>query len=195
VNVKAQGLFNAATWIEQSYGQAALREVLRACKPETRDRYTSATAINWHPVEELVDLLGVVEKQLGTGDGRAAIEIGAAGARVNNKGMLIRMAMYVSKPELLIKRVSSFWRQFNDAGDMHVFDISDRGVKFEVLGVDPTYDLFCCTIVGWAKELVIGAGGRSVSAKHSLCKGRGDPRCLWEVRWAPVVGSDSKISV
>ncbi|MFI5300148.1 MAG: hypothetical protein ACHREM_18835 [Polyangiales bacterium] len=195
MNIKAQGLFNAAIWIEQTHGQNALRDVLRACKPETRDRYTSATAINWHPVEEFVDLLSVVEKQLGKGDGRLAIEIGAAGARVNNKGMLIRLAMYVSKPEMMVKRVSSFWRQFNDAGDMNVYDVSERGIKFEVVGIDPTYELFCLTIVGWSQELVKGAGGRLASAKHVSCKGRGNDRCVWDVRWAPVAGSDGKIGL
>jgi hypothetical protein len=186
VNVKAQGLFNATIWIEQTFGQIALRDVLRACRPETRETYTSSTAINWHPVEEFVDALGVADRILGVGDGTLAIDIGAAGARINARNAALRVALYVAKPEMLIRRVGSFWRQFNDEGLVTVFDVTRRGAHFEATGIAVTHEIFCNTLTGWSRELASGAGARSVTARHIECKGRGDKRCIWETRWLPV---------
>ena len=93
MNIKAQGLFNAAKWIEKELGQAALRDVLRACSPAVRDRYTTAIVINWHPLEEFVEFLEVAERLLGRGDGKLAEQVGAAGARENLRGAMVRAAV------------------------------------------------------------------------------------------------------
>jgi hypothetical protein len=173
-------MLNAAKWIEESYGQSALRDVIRACSPAVRERYTSAIAINWHPVEELIELLTVADTTLGRGDGKVAEEIGAAGARANMKGVVIRFAFYVTKPELLMRRAAGLWRQFNDHGKMILVAIDDTSVKLEVTGVpDPNW-LFCCVITGWCREVANAMGMRAARARHTRCRARGDERCLWD---------------
>ena len=186
MNVKAQGLFHAATWIEKTFGQAALRDVIRGCRPETRDRYIASTAINWHPLEELVDFLEVADRTLGSGDGSLAIDIGAAGARMNTRNALLRITLYVAKPEMLIRRIGSFWRQFNDEGRVVVLEVGERGARFEATGILVTHEIFCNTLTGWSREVASAAGARSVTARHVECKARGDERCIWETRWLPV---------
>ena len=42
MQVKAQGLLNAAKWIEEEYGRDALRDVLHSCSQEVRERYMTA---------------------------------------------------------------------------------------------------------------------------------------------------------
>jgi hypothetical protein len=42
VNVKAQGLLNAARWLEDEYGRDALGAIVRACSAPVRERYTAA---------------------------------------------------------------------------------------------------------------------------------------------------------
>lgn len=175
-------MFNAAKWIEAEFGQAALRDVLRACSPAVRDLYTSAIVINWHPVEEFVEFLEVSEKLLGKGDGKVAELVGAAGARENLRGAASRAALYLSNPEFLMKRVASLWSQFNDEGSMAVNSFALDEMQLEVKGVTKPYWFHCCTITGWASEVSVQFGWRAPSAKHVRCRARGEARCIWDIR-------------
>jgi hypothetical protein len=191
VNVKAQGLLNAATWIEEHYGQAGLRDVIRACSPHIRDRYTSAIAIEWHPMSELVEFLEIAERLLGTGDGKLAEEIGAAGAKVNMRGSFARMLFYVAKPDFLMKRIAQLWSQFNDAGSMELISIDDYSSVIEVRAVPNPEWLFCCTLTGWAREVVSAMGGHDSKSRHTECRARGGQRCIWKQTWSGVSVKDA----
>jgi hypothetical protein len=184
MNIKAQGLFNAAKWIEKELGQAALRDVLRACSPAVRDRYTTAIVINWHPVEEFVEFLEVAERLLGRGDGKLAEAVGAAGARENLRGAIVRAAAFIANPEFMMKRVASLWSQFNDEGSMEIIKFDPEEMVVEVKGLETTHWLFCCTLTGWMAEVALHFGWKSASAKHVKCRSKGDARCLWELRAA-----------
>src|SRR5438045_3689078 len=120
MKVKAQGLLNAAKHVEDTFGRDALGEILRECSPAVRETFTSSIAINWHEVEELCEFVEVAEKKVGSARGKLARDIGAAGARANMKGTLLRIAFYLGKPEFLMKRAAGLWRQFNDEGTMEL---------------------------------------------------------------------------
>jgi hypothetical protein len=183
VNVKAQALLNATAFIEETHGQPALRDIIRSCSPAVRDRYTSAIAIDWHPLAELVEFLDVAELKLGTGDGKLCEQIGAAGARINLRGVTTRLVFYVARPEFLIKRIAQLWTRFNDAGAMELLDVDDHSSLIEVTGVPAPHWLFCCTLTGWAREVVSATGGAHARSRHIECRARGATRCLWRQTW------------
>jgi hypothetical protein len=182
LNIKAQGLLNAAKWVEEQHGAPALRDILRECSPAVRDRYIAATAINWHPVEELNELLQVAERRLGSGDGKIAEAIGAAGARSNMKGILTRLALYMASSEYLMKRIAAMWRQFNDEGEMRVIDVTAAKVVLEIHGISKPEWLFCCTVTGWCREIAGALSVQNGVARHVHCRSKGDARCVFEVR-------------
>jgi hypothetical protein len=184
MNVKAQGLLNAAKWIEEEYGATALTDVIRACPEPVRERYVSAIAINWHPMSELIEFLEAAEKILGRGDGKIAEQIGAAGARANMKGVIIRFAFYVAKPEYLLQRVARLWHQFNDEGEMALLEVTDKLVRVEVAGISTPHWLFCCVLTGWCREVAAAVDMANPHARHVECIARGGKRCIWDVRGA-----------
>jgi hypothetical protein len=188
LRIKAQGLLNAAKWIDEEYGHAALRDVLRGCSAQVRDRYTSVIAIDWHPVGEFVEFVRAAETLLGAGrpPGRIAEAIGAAGARANMKGTLVRFAVWIGRPEHLVARAAGLWRQFNDEGAMELREIGDQLGRFELTGVKGADPLFCSVLTGWFREIGVAVGAVNSRAKHVECKGRGGARCVWEVRYARV---------
>jgi hypothetical protein len=191
MNVKAQGLLNAVRWVEQTYGPAGLRDVLGKCQPATRDRCASAVAINWHPVEELVDFVTVAEQILPKSE-RWGVpeEIGAAGARANTKSILMRTIIYISNPEFLLKRVSAAWRQFNDAGEMTLLKLVHRAdgddnvgsADLAVSGTGLKSPIFCRILSGWCLEFSSAIGIASPVVHHVECMARNDARCVWRVR-------------
>jgi hypothetical protein len=188
LQIKAQGLLNAAKWIEAEYGRDGLRDVLHACSPAVRDRYTSVIAIDWHPVEEFTELVSCAERVLGGGHtpGRIAESIGAAGARANMKSTLVRLAAWVSRPEALMQRATGLWRQFNDDGLMEMREVGDHHAVLELTGLTGVDPLFCAVITGWCREVGLLIGAIAPIAKHVECKHRAGARCVWEVRYARV---------
>ena len=46
-----------------------------------------------------------------------------------------------------------------------------------------TYPLFCATLTGWFREFGQEVSKVSPVVKHAECKGRGDPRCVFETRY------------
>jgi hypothetical protein len=195
VQVKAQGLLNAAKYIEEEYGRDALGEVVRACSGPVRERYMSAIAINWHPVEEFIEFVETADKKLGRGNLKLAEEVGAAGARANMKGTVVRIAVYIAKPEYFLRRVAGLWRQFNDEGEMLVHDLGERSGTLEVRGLTKPNAVFCAVLTGWAREIARGIGIQNPHTRHSECRARGGTRCLWDVRWSAIEtsGSDERL--
>jgi hypothetical protein len=186
MNVKAQGLLNAAAHLEEVYGRDTLGQILRDCRPDTRERYMTATAIEWHPVEEFTDLLDQAERHLGTGNGRIAQELGAAGARRNMSGFLRKAAFYLARPDYALRRVAGAWSQFNDEGQMEIREATPGGCVVEVSGIGVPDPLFCAALTGWVAVLAERIGAPSPRATHPECLGRGGARCVWRASWQPI---------
>jgi hypothetical protein len=182
MRVKVQGLLNAAKYIEETYGQQTLGEIIRACGPEVRETYTSSIAINWHPVEELTEFVRVAAGVLGRKPTSFAQDVGAAGARANMKGTLLRIAFYWGKPEFLMKRAAGLWRQFNDEGSMALLQMDDRSLQVEVSGIVEPNEVFCAIINGWCLQTALALGIRDATSHHVECRARGDARCIYEVK-------------
>jgi predicted hydrocarbon binding protein len=192
VQIKAQGLLNAAKWIEEEYGRERLGEVVRACSAPVRDRYVSAIAINWHPVEEFVEFVEVADRVLGRGKMKLPEEIGAAGARANMKGTLVRIAFYLKQPEFLFRRVAGLWHQFNDEGQMLVHELGDSKGVMEVTGIVKPNATFCAVLTGWMRAVASGIGIENPTVRHTQCRARGDAKCIWEARWVSMEKDEKK---
>jgi hypothetical protein len=170
-----------------------VRNVLAACEPATRARCASAIAINWHPVEELLDFVATAERILPKSETCGVPEeIGAAGARANTKSILMRTMIYISKPEFLLKRVSASWRQFNDAGEMKLVKLVHRAdavggdsvgaAELAVTGTGLKSTIFCRILSGWCLEFATAIGIVSPVVHHVECMAREHSRCVWRVR-------------
>jgi hypothetical protein len=180
MNVKAQGLINGAKWIELTHGQPALARVLRSCSPAVRDRYISATAMVWHPMDELIEFVTVADRLLGRDDGNLAEEIGAAGARANMKTMMMRVIVYFTRPEFLMRRVAGTWSQFNDEGTMELVAFESRRLVVRLSGCGDLPRIFVRILTGWAREIAAAvAAGDPVARVTEHNQGA----VVWELTW------------
>jgi hypothetical protein len=185
MNVKVQGLVNGAAWIEATYGREALGRVLQACSPALRDRYVSAIAINWHPLQEFLEFVGVADRLLGKGNGDLAQELGAAGARANMKSVMLRFVFYISKPDFLMRRIAGMWSQFNDQGTMELIHVEPYRLVIRVSGINEFPPLFIRVLTGWANVVVSAIASDTAVARVVDCVEKGEgARCDWELRWS-----------
>ncbi len=187
MNVKAQGLLNAALFVREKFGASALERVLARCSPSTREHALHAIAINWVPFEELADLLRVIDRELGSGDGKLAESIGAASARLNLRHLALRLAFFLARPEFLMRRVAGVWRQYNEAGEMLVLEFTPGRMVAELRGMPVTDWIVCASVTGWLNEAGTATGMRHLRTTHAECRAKGAARCLWVLEW--VVGA------
>jgi hypothetical protein len=184
VNVKAQGLLNAALFVRERFGESALDRVLAKCTPSTREHALQAIAINWVPFEELAEILRVVDQELGAGDGNLAEAIGAASARVNLRHLALRLAFFLARPEFLMRRVAGVWRQYNEAGEMAVLEFNPGRMVAELRAMPVTDWIVCASVTGWLHEAGVATGMKHLQTMHSECRGKGAARCLWLLKWS-----------
>jgi hypothetical protein len=189
MNVKLQGLLNAVEFVEKRYGQQALAEVLAECGEPVRQRCAVGIAIEWHPMDELVEFLRVADAHLGRGDGGLAVEAGAAAAEKNLRGMFQRAVLWLANAEFLLRRIATLFRQFNEQGEMTVASLQDGVVELEVKGVPNPHFLFCCVLTGWMRQVSISAGRPRARIDHYACRGRGDGRCRWRAEFEPLTST------
>ena len=187
MNVKAQALLNAARYVEEEYGPDVLAKVLAACSPAVRERQATAIAINWHPLKEFVEFLVAVGRTLP--DPLVGEKIGAAAARANTRGVMLRIGLMLSKPESVLRRAASMWRQFNDQGEMTLLKFENKSIEVTITGIPRTPRIFCDTVTGWARELLTSAGGKNAQASHVECRAEGDTRCVWIAKWSGSEGA------
>jgi hypothetical protein len=187
LQVKAQGLLNSIRWIEDQYGRETRDRVVAACSPGVQERCATAIAINWHPMAELVEMLERAEEHLGNGDGRIAERMGAAAARANLKGVVIRFAFYLAKPQFMLERLAGLWNRFNDKGALAILRVDASEVSFEVSGVPEPHRYFCAMMTGWGNEVATTAGLLAPRATHIECRARGEARCVWRIRGKPPI--------
>ncbi len=180
-------MLNAARYVEETYGADALREILAACSPAVRERCATGIAITWIPLEEFIEFLRAVAVKIP--DPLIGEKLGAAGARANTRGVMLRIGMLLARPENVLRRAASMWRQFNDEGDLSLGKAEKNSVHIVISGTPRTPRIFCDTVTGWARELVISAGGRNAAATHVECRSSGDARCVWIARWSGIVSS------
>jgi hypothetical protein len=183
VKIKAQALLNAVKWIEQVHGQQTLATIIQACSPAVRERYMSSIAIEWHDASEFCELLEVTERVIGGRPGAVAREIGAAGALANTKGLVNRAVLYVGTPEFLIRRITTLWTQFNDAGSMKLHELNSSYGAIEIEGVPVSHALFCATITGWCGVISEAVGFGKARIDHSKCRALGHDSCTWRFNW------------
>jgi hypothetical protein len=183
VNVKAQAMLNGVAWVREKYGARGLESVLSACSPAVRERCGSAIAINWHPHEELAELLAAADRIFGHGDGKVAEAIGASAARANLRHLGLRLAFFLARPEFLMRRVAGVWRQFNEEGEMLVQSFRDGAMDAELVELTRPEWIICCSVTGWLYEAGLATGMKHLVTTHSECRARGAKRCAWQLRW------------
>ena len=182
MNVKAQGLLNAARYVQEAHGNDVLAKVLAACGPAVRERCISAIAINWHPLEEFTEFLVATAKIVP--DPLVGEKIGAFGARANTRGVMLRLGLMLSNPETVLQRASAMWRRYNDEGSLSLLRGDKNRIEVVIAGIPRTPRIFCDTVTGWARELIVSAGGKGAVASHMECRSLGDARCVWTAKWA-----------
>ncbi|MBX3273231.1 MAG: hypothetical protein KF729_23400, partial [Sandaracinaceae bacterium] len=136
----------------------------------------------WVGLEDYVALLRASERELGTGDGSLAIDVGVTTAE-RELSTTHRLFMRTSTPAMALERVPQIFRSYHSSGRVVVDRAPTGGHRLETSEIEPDALAHAMMWSGFFKRMLELAGGRDVRASVVTCRERGDDRTVTVVRW------------
>ena len=133
-----------------------------------------------------LDVTHEIDRLWGRGDLTLVRELGRATADLSLPTFL-KMFLRFGAPSYTVRQGAKLWRQHYDAGTPRVEEITDAegdGCSFTLADFDTTEPAHCASILGWMERSVELSGARVLWARETACRLRGDPACVFELRWA-----------
>jgi hypothetical protein len=169
-------------FVQKEFGQEAVERILAALPTQSRVLLSSATAIEWLPVEPVLHFHHELEDKFGSGDMSLCTRAGYFSAGWSMSSIL-KMFVRMRSPLWLVDKAASVWSRYHDSGRWEVEPsegtrISARLVDFEVR--DP---LFCARLRGWLAGAVALTGGAGAETSEPRCRCRGHDHCSYVTVW------------
>ncbi|HEU4786172.1 MAG TPA: hypothetical protein VFS57_02155 [Gemmatimonadaceae bacterium] len=170
-------------FIEQTYGQSTLVDILDRVDAPTRERVVHAAMTDELPSDSLLSVWRAADAVLRPRDAgwmerAGAFAIESLGQRLY--GGLLRKA---SPMEFVTQSVSLF-QLYYAPGDMVPVEVQPGRAVLRLDGFPTAGPLFCQRQTGGLRRAAELAGGRDVTVRHVRCEHEGDAYCEWEIRWS-----------
>ena len=181
-NVKGSLVLSAVEHLS-GMGPKALDEVFARVGSGVSERISAVKMpMAWVGLGDYAALLRAAERELGTGDGLLAVDIGMSSAE-RELSTTHRLFMRTSTPAMAVERIPQLFRTYHSSGTVEVESAPTGGHRLEVHGVDPDTLPHAMMWSGFCRRLLELAGGRDVRASVVACRERGDDRTVTVLRW------------
>ena len=136
-----------------------------------------------YPYRAFADVLRVIDRTLGTGDGKLARDVGREAAKEDIKGVF-QVAALLASPEKAVRRSPSYWTRYCDTGTLVEEEVRPGYFRMSLGGFPDIDRLHCLLIEGW-NEGGLDAIWRTKNVKvwQKECVHTGGTRCVFEGSW------------
>lgn len=171
-------------FIDARFGGGARERVLSRLAPEDRDVLNGIVlSISWYPLPLFARLLHAMDDELGAGDLSLAKERGTWVAMEDVK-TIHRVLLRLFTPQWVVERATGqLWRKFHSSGDWKTEDLGGNHARASLDGLAHVDAAVCESIAGWIVGLFRLAGSKVVEVRHTACRARGAPSCIYDVTW------------
>ena len=182
-NVKGSALASRLLWVRLGHGEAGLERLEHQASPELQPTLVNGVAMaRWYPLAQFIELIELIDRLFGKGDGALIKELGKFGAEANLK-TVYKLFYKVGTVRWILGRAARLWGAHYDAGQMLVVDEKPGETTLEIADFDTPHRVHCLSVAGWAEKSVEISGGVDANVEELSCRARGDERCLLRVTW------------
>jgi hypothetical protein len=182
-NVKGTGPLSYYEFFKQRFGDRSLVKIREALSPEDQKTFDKPIlSVSWVDFGYYMRMITVADRILGKGDKKLIEEAARYNMNKNMRGLYKILISFVS-PTFVIKRANLAWRQWFDFGEMKVDILEPGHARGTVTGADdmpPNHEYNLSPAID---EIMRISGGKNTQTTHPQCVLKGDPVCVWEVRW------------
>jgi predicted hydrocarbon binding protein len=171
-------------FMEHRFGPAAKDAVMRRLSDADRELLSGILLpITWYPLAPFGRLLRAMDGELGRGDFTLVTERGEWTATRDLHTLRRAVLKFVSIP-WVIQKGASLWHQFHDTGRWEVRQMDPEHAIAELHELGVVDEAICASIGGWILGLAkLSGDGKVVDLRHTTCRAKGDPACVYELRW------------
>ena len=171
-------------FVQQEFGAEAVARVLAALPAADRQLLSSATAIEWLPVEPVLRFHHQMEKLCGSDDLTVCVRAGrfSAGWSMNS---VLKAFVRLRSPRWLVDMAASVCGRYHDSGHWELEPEQPQRIAGRLLGFDVRDSYFCARLRGWLQGAVELTGGQGAAVVEPRCRCRGQDHCLYVMTWQP----------
>jgi hypothetical protein len=182
LQIKGLSLINRHGLVEQRFGDEGLARLQAALRPETARTLSSASAVEWYPAEQLVEIDLAIVACFFEGDLMAGRIIGEQ--NMNSAiSTVYKLLMRLTDPAAVLKRSVSIWEKIVLGATFASTSTGPREAVLEASGFDPIHPIYCQVVAGGIEGVLHGCGEQAGSCEIRSCMLEGAPTCTFVARW------------
>ncbi len=186
--VSGRAFLGLTRFVKDAGGADLLRELVSACPDTTQRVFQSPIrALDWHPYDAYVGLLGALEEKMGASRPMFARRLGEiAGQR--DLGTILRVYVALASAERLIRACRKIWPSYyRNAGVMEAITWKSDDTRLRIFEFPAMAPAHCRLMEGWMASTMQTIGFQvQGGVRETLCMSRGAPFhefvCTWTKR-------------
>lgn len=182
--IKGPGPRAIVQWVKDNHGEEGVARLWDVLHPATQKMVEEGPLVtNWYPLPVFEEFVAAADRILGSGDLSVAYEMGKFSAYYGMK-TVYKIFLKVGSPEFVLKKSANIWSRYFNRGRMQAQQIEDKHWILELHDFDYTSEVFCPRVTGWIQGVADLSGAKQGQVSHTNCRCKGDPNCIWTLRWS-----------
>ncbi|MBN2378740.1 hypothetical protein JXM67_02925 [candidate division WOR-3 bacterium] len=177
--------YSVRTWLKQRFGEDGLSHILSRLGPDAREMLESPSSNDWYPASLLKEVYAAIDEEYSGKYPDIITEYGHFNAERDVKGLLRYLMKFVTM-EKLLKRMRSFWKQYNQGATIEASPLKEDDKNKSIVLSVKNYDLGlagCTSLTEYIRVLCLNTGAKDLTVKKQTCIHKGNDVCSWEVSW------------
>ena len=172
-------------YIVERFDEESWKKLVDTLPPDDRERVDNALTISWYDERIREHLLRTMYSILAAKNPSLMEDFSTFEAERDLKTTQ-RLFLRLANPGYAIQKAGQYWRRFMDWGELNIIRHEDKcSATATIKDNENAYDLFCNHMLVYMTRVLELVGAKDVKLKHTHCRSRGDPECVYSLKWAP----------
>ncbi len=182
-HTKGSYFVHMKAFVLERYGEEGWRHLLAALPEDERRAVDTALSISWISMRTRIKTTRLFLQVLAHGEHEVLRAFGRFEAE-RDLSSTQRFFLRMANPGYAIEKAGQYWNRFYDWGELVVERPSKQYVIATVRGSVVDDEVYCIQWMAYLLRVFELVGAKDVQVKHTHCKMRGDPHCVFEGSWS-----------
>ncbi len=180
--VKGSVLKSRMTFVEQTFGEDAVRRVMDALGPDDQRALRMILPSSWFPFEVSRRLDAAIVAEVGNGDETFFERLGEASAEKNlstvHKGLLTQ-----GDAHAFLAKTPNIYRLYYEKGHREYEKAGEKSAILTTHDAETFSAPDCATVRGWHRKALEMCGVKNPTVVEEECRARGGAVCRYRISW------------
>jgi hypothetical protein len=189
--IKGQLFLARLEYLRDGHGPAAIEQVLASLPGGAGEKLRGIDRESWYPFSVLVLLDTAIAKLMAPGQEDIIERLGGASARHRTEWLGEHVRLF--SVHGFLSRVADEHRRFHSFGHAAYRRTGFTQGEIAFSGYPEAYEVFCRSSRGFFRAAVSHLAGAPATVEERTCQCRGEPACVFHIRWRRAEGEGGPI--